>query len=239
MGQNIYFHHSMNTTKHRFKKMDLLLQAAAKVFYIQGFHGTKMSHVAKAANVSKGVLYFYFKNKEDLYMALVHYAILKLDDYTMLLLDSVQEQKGFDQIILFLHFYFRLIEEQPEIQNPIMEYIRMSHPSRQKDSETGLTKGMKESEYFSKILAIQFKTTYALSQVIEKGQKDGSIQNTTDSKLIFATIWSMMLGYEQLSVAELYFQEIIADQLPLFHIERKDWQKMMIQSIKNILNHEI
>ncbi len=220
----------------RTQKVELLLQAAAKVFYVQGFHGTKMIHVAKEAKVSKGVLYFYFTNKEDLYMALVHDCILKVDNYKELLLNSVSEQNGKDQILVFLHFYFKMIEEQPEIQHPIVEYIRMSHPSRQKEFETGLTSGMRESEYFKKILKIQFKTTYSLVQVIEKGQKDGSILNQKDAKLIFATIWSMMLGYEQLSVAEKYFQEVTAEQMPLFHIDRKEWQKIMIESIKNILN---
>jgi len=169
-------------------------------------------------------------------MALVHDCILKVDNYKELLLNSVSEQNGKDQILVFLHFYFKMIEEQPEIQHPIVEYIRMSHPSRQKEFETGLTSGMRESEYFKKILKIQFKTTYSLVQVIEKGQKDGSILNQKDAKLIFATIWSMMLGYEQLSVAEKYFQEVTAEQMPLFHIDRKEWQKIMIESIKNILN---
>lgn len=223
----------------RLHKIELLLLAAAKVFYVQGFHGTKMSHVAKEAHVSKGVLYFYFKNKEDLFMALVHFCILKVEEYKEQLLSSVADQNGKDQVLVFLHFYFKMIEERPEIQNPIVEYIRMSHPSRQEGFETGLTAGMKESDYFSKILSVQFKTTSSLSKLIEKGQQDGSIQNLTDAKLIFATIWSMMLGYEQLSVAEKYFQEITSEQMPLFHIERNDWQKMIAESIKNILNQKI
>ncbi|HUH74776.1 MAG TPA: TetR/AcrR family transcriptional regulator [Chitinophagales bacterium] len=223
----------------RIQKIELLLMAAAKVFYVQGFHGAKMSHVAKEASVSKGVLYFYFQNKEDLYMALVHYCILKVDEYKEQLLSSVADQNGKDQVLVFLHFYFRMIEEQPEIQNPIVEYIRMSHPSRQEGFETGLTKGMRESDYFKQILSIQFKTTTSLVQLIEKGQQDKSIQNLSNAKLIYATIWSMMLGYEQLSVAEKYFQEVTSDQMPLFHIDRRDWQMTMIESIKNILNQKI
>jgi len=220
----------------RVQKIELLLKAAAKVFYVQGFHGTKMSHVAKEAKVSKGVLYFYFTNKEDLYMALVHNCILKVDEYVEFLLSSVADQNGKNQILAFVELYIRMIEELPEIQNPIVEYIRMSHPSRQDGFETGLTSGMRESEYFKKILQVQFQTSYSLVQVIEKGQKDGSISNARDSKLIYATIWSMMLGYDQLSAAEKYFQEVSSEQISLFHIERKDWQKMIIESIQNILN---
>lgn len=225
--------------KERHRKIDFLLQTAAKVFYVQGFHGTKMDHVAKEAGVSKGVLYFYFKNKEDLFMALVHYSIQCVHENTMLLLRAIKDREAFDQIQIFLSFYFRMIEEQPEIQNPITEYIRMSHPSRQTGFETGITSGMQESEYYQKILSIQFNTTQYLAQIIEKGQNEGSILNQTDAKVIFATIWSMMLGYEKLSVAETYFQEIIAEQSSIFHIDRQVWQKSIIESIKCILNHQI
>ena len=107
----------MNQTL-RIQKIDLLLKAAAKVFYVQGFHGTKMIHVAKEAKVSKGVLYFYFTNKEDLYMALVHDCILKVDNYKELLLNSVKEQNGKDQILVFLEFY--LLKPQNQCHVPKM-----------------------------------------------------------------------------------------------------------------------
>lgn len=220
----------------RHQKIDFLLQTAAKVFYVQGFHGTKMDHVSKEAGVSKGVLYFYFKNKEDLFMALVHYAIKTVHDQTSTLLHAIKDLKGAEQILIFIKFYFRNIEEQPEIQNPISEYIQMSHPSRQKEFETGLTTGMKESEYFQQILDIQFETTSSLVKVIEKGQIEGSIKNTSDPKVLFATLWALMLGYEKLSVADTYFQEVLSEQSSIFHIDRNIWQEQIISTIQHILN---
>lgn len=47
-----------------------ILKAAKTLFFEQGFFGTSMNEIAKAAELSKGTLYLYFKNKEELYISL-------------------------------------------------------------------------------------------------------------------------------------------------------------------------
>ncbi len=48
-----------------------ILDGARRTFLSKGFDGTSMQDVAKAAGVSKGTLYVYFTNKEDMFQALV------------------------------------------------------------------------------------------------------------------------------------------------------------------------
>ena len=48
-----------------------LLEAAAQVFAREGFHGASLDDVARAAGFTKGAVYSNFKNKEDLFLALV------------------------------------------------------------------------------------------------------------------------------------------------------------------------
>jgi AcrR family transcriptional regulator len=47
----------------------LFLRAATKVFATKGFAGTRIEDVAKQAGVSKGLVYEYYKTKEDLFFA--------------------------------------------------------------------------------------------------------------------------------------------------------------------------
>lgn len=47
-----------------------ILDGARKVFLAEGFDGASMGSIAKAAGVSKGTLYVYFKDKEALFEAL-------------------------------------------------------------------------------------------------------------------------------------------------------------------------
>ena len=49
-----------------------ILDGARAVFLAQGFDAASMGEIAKAAGVSKGTLYVYFENKEELFEAIVH-----------------------------------------------------------------------------------------------------------------------------------------------------------------------
>jgi AcrR family transcriptional regulator len=51
---------------------DKILAAAAKLFASHHFHQARMEDIAEAAAVGKGTLYRYFKDKEELYMALLN-----------------------------------------------------------------------------------------------------------------------------------------------------------------------
>src|SRR5580765_6777154 len=48
-----------------------LLDAAAIVFARDGYHGASLDDVAAAAGFTKGAVYSNFKNKEDLFLALL------------------------------------------------------------------------------------------------------------------------------------------------------------------------
>ena len=48
-----------------------LLDAAAEVFARQGFHGSTLDEVAKAAGFTKGAVYSNFTSKDDLFLALL------------------------------------------------------------------------------------------------------------------------------------------------------------------------
>ena len=49
-----------------------ILEGARAVFLAQGFDAASMGEIARAAGVSKGTLYVYFENKEELFEAIVH-----------------------------------------------------------------------------------------------------------------------------------------------------------------------
>lgn len=47
-------------------------RAARRLFTRQGFHGTTVREIARAAGISMGKLYLYYPTKEDLFVDLVH-----------------------------------------------------------------------------------------------------------------------------------------------------------------------
>jgi AcrR family transcriptional regulator len=54
-----------------------VVQAALQLFVERGFAATKLDDVARAAGVSKGLPYLYFRSKEDLFKAVIAEAILE------------------------------------------------------------------------------------------------------------------------------------------------------------------
>jgi len=54
-----------------------LLAAALELFVDRGFAATRLEDVARAAGVSKGTLYLYFENKQELFKAVVRDSIVQ------------------------------------------------------------------------------------------------------------------------------------------------------------------
>ncbi|MBX9455021.1 MAG: TetR/AcrR family transcriptional regulator [Rhizobium sp.] len=52
-------------------KREQIIEGAHRIFMGMGFDASSMSDIAREAGVSKGTLYVYFKNKEDLFAAMV------------------------------------------------------------------------------------------------------------------------------------------------------------------------
>lgn len=46
-------------------------KAAKKVFFRKGYSNTSIDEIAKVAKISKGSIYVYFRNKDDLYVSLI------------------------------------------------------------------------------------------------------------------------------------------------------------------------
>ena len=59
----------------REEKKTLIMDAALKHFATGGFHATSISHIAKHAGISKGLLYNYFNSKDELLSEIVNRSI--------------------------------------------------------------------------------------------------------------------------------------------------------------------
>lgn len=53
------------------KTRDRILDAALDVFALKGYHDARLDDIVEVAKTSKGSIYFYFPNKERLFLALV------------------------------------------------------------------------------------------------------------------------------------------------------------------------
>ena len=86
--------------------------AALEVFAEKGFAAAKLDEIAKRAGVSKGTLYLYFKDKEELFRAVVRDTVVPNVD---MLRDSlIQTGLPFDELIrLFMARFVEVTDKVP------------------------------------------------------------------------------------------------------------------------------
>ena len=77
------------------RRIDILKSAAA-AFRRRGFHGASVDEIASALEMTKGNLYYYFKNKEEILYACHEYSLDKL----LVLMADVQAEKTTPEVKL-------------------------------------------------------------------------------------------------------------------------------------------
>ena len=138
----------MALTKREEKEIQIL-NSAEKAFSEYGYDNTKMENIAEWIGISKGLVYFYYNSKENLYMALTYRAIHKMNDMFYGVYHSNQEKNGLDATITLVQAYIDFLDENPFYLELLLNYTRLVRSSNQKNNQ--LTDSMKTSIYFRKI----------------------------------------------------------------------------------------
>ncbi|MFM1654302.1 TetR/AcrR family transcriptional regulator [Brevibacillus sp. B_LB10_24] len=121
----------------RDERREQILLAALRVFAARGIVGTKMSMIASEAGISHGLLYHYFKSKDELFTTLVEGAMAAADDEMRRVADlpgsPIEKIKGLTQAILdesgspffMLIHQARISDGVPEKVNQLLEDYSM------------------------------------------------------------------------------------------------------------------
>jgi AcrR family transcriptional regulator len=65
----------------REEKRNLIMDSALEHFAKEGFHATTITHIAKHAGISKGLMYNYFESKEALLRAIIERSVKEVLNY--------------------------------------------------------------------------------------------------------------------------------------------------------------
>lgn len=89
-----------------------ILDSATHVFSELGYQKTSMDMIAAHAGISKGALYYFFKNKASLYLAVVEEGLKILDKQVRVIADSGLSQK--DTVKNIIKVYFDTCLDYPQ-----------------------------------------------------------------------------------------------------------------------------
>ena len=110
------------------QRKNQILDAASLIFSKEGFVKANTDEIAKAANLGKGTIYRYFKNKRDLFLSVVDRGLNKLKDAILTEVEKTDDplKKIESAIKTYLSFFEKnsnligiLIHEQSSFQKRI------------------------------------------------------------------------------------------------------------------------
>jgi len=162
------------------QKRNHIIDAAEKLFFKKGYANTSMDEVAEEAEFSKGALYIYFKDKEDLYLAINFRGLIILKE----LFEKAYGagQNGLDKSRKIGEAYLLFSRDYPN-------YYRAMHyyESTQIDFKVNETSARQCEELGQQVLGI-------VARAIQTGIEDGSVRSDLDPMNTAIVLWAHSTG---------------------------------------------
>jgi len=161
-----------------------ILNAAEKVFFSKGLENATMDEVAEMAELSKGTLYLYFKNKEELYLGITLRALNIMDK--MMFQASETEGTGLERVFALGEAYVQFYKSHPNYFNALLYY-------EAKTIELGNGESMVYECHH-----VGHDSLDIVVQVLKDGVEDGSIRPDIDPELMARILWGQTTGLIQM-----------------------------------------
>lgn len=178
-------------------KEKLILDAAIRLFTEKGFAATTMDDVAKTAKISKGLTYFYYKNKEDLYLAMTKKALDELKDVFKDIY-KIKSRNGLEMITELANSYMKFARGNRIYYEAILDFLGTVQLFTDENLRHKINPMILQSEHFQKLLEMHHDCAKIGAQMVALGTKDGSVRAELNPETTFYTVWAMLIGYEKL-----------------------------------------
>lgn len=162
------------------RRRESIVDAAETVFVREGYEASTMDQVAAEAEVSKGTLYLYFQNKDDLRAAIGERWVTRLIDRLRPRLDAART--GLDGVRGVLESYHEHFARKPDHCRLTIGWVTSPHNA----APCG--------ESFDAHRARVQELVGMVVATIERGQRDGSIRPDLNPRVVALQLWGGFLG---------------------------------------------
>ncbi len=172
----------MSTTsrrqREREKRLNEIINAAKKFFFVKGYDKITMDEIAKEAEVNKALLYYYFKNKETLFFAVNLHGVQILHE--MYLKSSKLDIDGYGKVKAMIQSLFDFSKNYPE-------YFRIYCYAGTERFQ------MSDNEDAKEIINLITGNWRIMVEAILQGMKEGTIRKDIDpvEMSIYINVMSM------------------------------------------------
>jgi TetR/AcrR family fatty acid metabolism transcriptional regulator len=146
-------------------KRQRILQSAAKVFARKGYHGARVSEIARRADVADGTIYLYFRNKEDILVSLFDEVMIEHLRQAREELDALHGAP--EKLRAIAHRHLGLLGSNRDLAVVFQVELRQS------------------TKFMERFTASWLKDYFALLvDIIDEGQQEGSLREDLPRKLV-------------------------------------------------------
>jgi TetR/AcrR family transcriptional regulator len=146
-----------------------ILQAAAQEFSKHGIAGARTDAIARAARVNKALLYYYFKDKQTLYGAVLDNAFAGMKTTVFQVLDSNLPPR--EKIMAYVGAYFDFIAS-----NQIYPKLMQREMMRAREGQ---------SEHIDRLVKTYFQPIYRrVSELLHKGIAEGEFRKVDPAHFV-------------------------------------------------------
>lgn len=167
------------------RRRKAILKAAEKVFFSKGVEQATMDEVAAAAELSKGTLYLYFKNKVDLLHAVISKVLDLLQDRFETAIK--QGKTGIDKIHAIGKAYLDFYREETRY------YHLLLHQEQKEEIEIGRD-DVELDPYVKECKEKGDKIFTLMAGAVKDGIEDGSIRPDLDPMKAAIVLWGHASG---------------------------------------------
>lgn len=106
-------------------KRRLILDAAVEVFAAQGFHRSRVSDIARRAEIADGTIYLYFKSKDDVLISVFEERMGELIEDARAFVSEAQDPR--ERLRRFARFHVAMAEQNRSLAAVFLVEIRLSN----------------------------------------------------------------------------------------------------------------
>lgn len=167
--------------RERARRRNDIVDAAEEIIFAKGIEQATMKEIAEAAEVSKGTLYLYFENKNELYMGICERGSNLLNEKFGKVFAG--DHTGIELVQMMGETYLNFVRENPNYFNAFLFYETMQDVDELTESEMAQTCEHNVS-----------KAMNYMVRALQIGMQDGTIDSAYDPKELAVMLWAGTRG---------------------------------------------
>lgn len=180
--------------REKIARKEFILDQAESIIFARGFKNTTTEEIARQAGYTKRSLYFYFKDREEIFYSIVYRGQKILISYLLQASEEFSENRS-RSIFLFANAFYNFSIEYPEYFSLIMTYEANRHIYTTGKIDTSVNdepsaKGLCQN--------LSIDCGNLLEKALEYEIRNNTIKTDLEAKQLMMLLWGSTFGVMQI-----------------------------------------